>query len=121
MLQLFFDWVENIVERRENAGCQHFLFFPTMISTRPKAKFNFSHLFCCLQMLSIWRSLKIFRLVKDLKNWFVCYRVNPSQRNLCFYLSAAQVFRKPLWEKEKLLLRNNIFSFSTLFKNYTFL
>ena len=33
---------ENIVGKGENAGNQHFLFLPTMFSTFPKIKFNFS-------------------------------------------------------------------------------
>ena len=28
ILKFVFGWVENIVGKGENAGCQHFLFFP---------------------------------------------------------------------------------------------
>ena len=33
---------ENIVEKRENAGIKHFLFFPTMFTTLHKTNFNIS-------------------------------------------------------------------------------
>ena len=32
---------ENIAGKRENAGNQHFLFFPKMFSTLPKTNLNF--------------------------------------------------------------------------------
>ena len=58
---------ENIVRKGENAGNQHFLIFPQcFFATNPKKKFCFKlHLFCRLQVLSIWTSLKICRLVKE--------------------------------------------------------
>ena len=56
---------ENIVGKGENAGNQHFLLFPQCFLPIPKRISIFKlHLFCCLQMLSIWTSLKICRLVK---------------------------------------------------------
>ena len=49
---------ENIVGKGENAGNQHFLLFPQcFISFSIQISFSKSHLFCCLQMLSIWKSL----------------------------------------------------------------
>ena len=57
---------ENIVGKGENAGNQHFLLFPQCFLPFPKEFSNFlSHLFCCLQMLSIWTSLKFYRFVKS--------------------------------------------------------
>ena len=57
---------ENIVGKVENAGNQHFLIFPECFLPNPKRIFVFKfHLFCRLQMLSIWTSLKIFNLVKS--------------------------------------------------------
>ena len=55
--------VENNVEKGENAGTQHFSPFPTMFSTfsRKEKELNFFFqldLFCRLQMLSIWTSVK---------------------------------------------------------------
>ena len=38
---LFKKLLENIEEKGENAGNQHFLLFPTMFSTHPKTNFNF--------------------------------------------------------------------------------
>ena len=57
---------ENIVGKGENAGNQHFLLFPTMISTLLKASFKVlaTLKFCRLQMLSIPTSLKFCCLVK---------------------------------------------------------
>ena len=55
---------ENIVGKEENAGDQHFLVFPQYFFIIPKRISVFKlHLFC-LQMLSIWTSLKIRCLVK---------------------------------------------------------
>ena len=46
---------ENIVGKGENAGNQHFLLFPQCFLPVPKQISIFqSHLFCRLQMLSIW-------------------------------------------------------------------
>ena len=55
---------ENLVGKGENAGNQCFLLFPHVFSPSQKQILNFhEHLFC-LQMLSIWTSLKICCLVK---------------------------------------------------------
>ena len=57
---------ENIVGKGENAGNQHFLLFPQCFLPFPKQiSILHSHLFCCLQMLSIWSSLKFCSLVKS--------------------------------------------------------
>ena len=57
---------KNIVRKGQNAGNQHFLHFPQYFLSIPKrtsvVKLN---LFCCLQMLWVWNSLKICRLVKS--------------------------------------------------------
>ena len=53
---------ENIVGKGENAGNHHFLLFTQCFLTIPKRISVFKlHLFCCLQMLSIWTSLKFCR------------------------------------------------------------
>ena len=55
---------ENITEG-ENAGNQHFLLFqPCFLSFPNHISIFERHLFCCLQMLSIWTSLKICHLNK---------------------------------------------------------
>ena len=55
---------ENIVGKGENAGKQHFLLFPQCFLLFTKQISNLqSLLFCCLQILSIWTSLKYCRLV----------------------------------------------------------
>ena len=41
---------ENIVGKRENAGNQHFLLFPTMFSTLHKTNFMFSVTFILLSV-----------------------------------------------------------------------
>ena len=57
---------ENIVGKGENAGNQHFLLFPQCFLPFPKQISIFQpNLICCLQMLSIWTSLKICGLVND--------------------------------------------------------
>ena len=59
------DPFENIVGIGENAGNQHFLLFPQCFLPIPKRISVFKlHLFCRLQLLSIWTGLKISRLVK---------------------------------------------------------
>ena len=58
---------ENIEGEGENAGNQHFLLFPQCFLIIPKRISDFKlHLFCCLQMLSIWTGLKICHLVNEL-------------------------------------------------------
>ena len=55
----------NIVEKGENAGNQHFLLFPQcFLPFSGQISIFQPILFCCLQVLSIWTSLKIFCLVK---------------------------------------------------------
>ena len=50
---------ENIVGKGDNTGKQHFVLFPQcFLLVRRQISFFESHLFCCLQMLSIWTSLK---------------------------------------------------------------
>ena len=57
---------ENIVGKGENAGNQHFLVFQQCFLSFPKQISIFlSHLFCGLQVLSIWFSLKIYRMAKS--------------------------------------------------------
>ena len=57
---------ENIVGKGENAGNQHFLLFPQrfLLYQRQKSPFEL-HLFCRLQMLSIWSHPKFCRLVNS--------------------------------------------------------
>ena len=58
---------ENIVGKGENAGHQHFLLFPQCLLPFPNQISTFLlHLFCRLQMLSIWTSLKFCCMVKSL-------------------------------------------------------
>ena len=61
---------ENIVGKGENAGNQQFLLFTQcfrpILKTNSVFKLN---VFCCLQMLSIWASLKICRLVKSFNSF----------------------------------------------------
>ena len=55
----------NIVEKGENGGNQYFLLFIQCFLPFPKQTSIFqSHLFCHLQMLSIWTSLKFCCLVE---------------------------------------------------------
>ena len=76
---------ENIKGKGENAGNQHFLLFPTRFSTHSKTNSNFqSHIFCCLQMLSIWSSLIICCLVR-VKPGIVWSRNNPFPHNDIFW------------------------------------
>ena len=57
---------KNIVGKGENAGNQHFLLFPACFLPFPNQFSIFqSHIFCRLQMLSIWTSLKFCRMVMD--------------------------------------------------------
>ena len=53
--------LENTVGKGENAGNQCFLSIP-----RKNSVFDL-HLFCSLQMLSIWTTVKICHLVKRVK------------------------------------------------------
>ena len=57
---------ENTVEKEKNAGNQQFLIFPQYFLPFPKQiSISESHLFCCLQILSIWTGLKFCHLVKS--------------------------------------------------------
>ena len=50
----------------ENTDYRHFLLFTQYFLPFPKQISIFqSHLFCCLQMLSIWTCLKFCRLIKS--------------------------------------------------------
>ena len=61
--------VENIAGKGENAGNQHFLLFPQCFQAFPnQISILQSHLFCCLQMPSIWTSQKFCCLVKSEKS-----------------------------------------------------
>ena len=55
---------ENIAGKGENAGNQHFLLFLQCFIPVPNQISIFHlYLFCCLQILSIWTSLRFCRLV----------------------------------------------------------
>ena len=58
---------ENIVEKGETAGNQHFLLFPQCFLPFPKqiSIFFFHLIFCRLQVLWIWTSLEFCCLVKS--------------------------------------------------------
>ena len=86
-----------------------FTLFPTIFFYPSQKEFRFFQLysFCCLHMLSIWTSLKLFSVVKS-KPFSSQSQVFPNKP--CFYVSTVQVFRKH-WGKEKLLIMSN-FSFS---------
>ena len=57
---------ENLVGKGENAGNQHFLLFLQCFLPFPK-QFSIyqSLIFCRLQVVSIWTSLKFHRLIKS--------------------------------------------------------
>ena len=58
--------LKNIAGKGENAGHQHFPLFSQCFLPFWKTNFNFqSHLFCPLQMLWVWTSLKFCRFVKS--------------------------------------------------------
>ena len=66
LISLYKKPFENSVGNRENDGNQHFILFPQCFLPFPKLISIFQpHLFYCLQMLSIWTSLKFCRLVKS--------------------------------------------------------
>ena len=56
---------ENIVGKGENAGNQHFLLIPSFLPILKRIPVFYLHLFCRLQMLGIWISLRICRLLKS--------------------------------------------------------
>ena len=56
---------ENTVGKGENTGNQHFLFFPQcFLPFQREISIFQSHLFCHLQVFSIWTRLKFCCLVK---------------------------------------------------------
>ena len=72
----------------ENAGNQHFLFFPQCFLPFPKQISSFcSHLSCCLQALSIWTSLRFCRLVKSSRG---------KQNQILISMSEVQVTAVPI-------------------------
>ena len=77
---------ENIAGKEENAGKQHFLVFPQYFLPVSNQSLLFeSHLFCRLQLLSIWTGSKFYRSVIELAL---------SHTSPCFQVSAVQVFLK---------------------------
>ena len=86
---------ENIVGKRANAGNQHFLLFPKRFLPIPN-EFDFfqSRLFCPLQMLSIWNSLKCCRLVrtKSEAHSIKCKFVNSTTQSLLLKTLAKKPF-----------------------------
>ena len=57
---------ENILGKGENAGNQQYLTFQKCFLSFPKQVLIFHlNLFYCLQMLSLWTSLKFYHLVKS--------------------------------------------------------
>ena len=89
---------EKIVGKGENAGNKHFLYFPQcfLLFSEQISIFQ-SHLFCHLQMLSIWTCLKLW-YVKGLSKIMDHYDSDND-----FYLTE----RKTIWEKEKMLITWN--------------
>ena len=68
---------ENIVETGENAGNHHFLLFQQCYLPFQEQISSFeSHLLCRLQMLLIWTSLKMCRLVNMLSYSYNVSAVN---------------------------------------------
>ena len=56
---------ENIVGKEENAGNQHFLLFlPYLLPFSKQISIFQAHLYCRLQMLSIWKYLTLLRVVQ---------------------------------------------------------
>ena len=96
---------ENIVEKGEYAGKQHFLLFPQCFPSFSKQISDFGlNLFCLLQMLSIWTSLKL-----SFGNGLTLYHTMP-------HFDAVHI----TCEKKKLLVtRNFSFFFQNVFHNYT--
>ena len=121
--------------KRENAGNQHFIFFPLCYLRFPRQISIYeSHLFCRLQILSIWTRSKILSLGKELSNSMldvgdhgdVLSPILQEQSSneilifLCSTLSSIythsntlkkKIFGKALWKKVKLLKMSN-FTFS---------
>ena len=71
---------ENIVEKGENAGNQLFLLFPQCFLPIPKGNYFFQlHLFCHLQKLSIWTSIKFICMLKGQKTLWLTYNLKEEQ------------------------------------------
>ena len=69
--------LENIVRKGENAWNQHFLLFRQCFLPFSEQISNFQlHLFCRLQVLSIWTSLKFLSLGKELSPLLPGYNSN---------------------------------------------
>ena len=86
------DWVENIVENGENAGYQHFLFFPQCFQT-----FTFPNNPCFLCVCgtgflkTLWEKQK---LLKEQFNLFPqCFLVLLFRRTFCHFLSDLKLFQ----------------------------
>ena len=99
---------ENIVGKKENAGNQHFLLFPRFLPLSKQISIFQPHLFCRLQMLSIWTSLQFCHLVKNL---------TLSQTSPVFYMSRIQVFWKH-YGKRRNCSWWAIFPFPTVFSTH---
>ena len=110
---------ENIVGKGENAGKQHFSPFPTMFFEKMFSIFGLLfHVFCHLQMLSIWTSLKfstfptvfsIFYPFQTNFNFSVTFILSPASAfNLdqSKILSFGKELRKLSWKKLSLLTNN---------------
>ena len=64
---------ENIVEKEENAGNQHFLYFPQGFLKYQRKIEQFESLSnSCLQRLPIWARLKLCNLIPDNKRYDTC-------------------------------------------------
>ena len=106
--------IESIVGKGENAGKQHFLLFPQCFLPFPKHVLIFhSNLFCRLQMLSIWSSLKFccevicyeLKIVKFLpfSAWKGCFLyINPFPNKPWFLRVYSTSLLKTQWGKEKI-------------------
>ena len=95
---------ENIVITEKNAGNQHFLLFPQCFLPIPNRSSVFKlHLFCRLQMLSIWTSLKTCRLVMSLtKGWSNWRLENTGKGRKCWipaFSSFSTMFSKDIFPR----------------------
>ena len=95
---------ENTVGKGENAGDQHFLLFPQCFLPFPKEISIFqSHLFCCLQGLSIWTSLKICRLVKRLLIHSESVPGSMSKASTYRYFEKKEVYSRSIFSSSTIL------------------
>ena len=89
---------ESIVGIRENAGNQHFLFFPQCFLPFPKQISIFdSHLNCRLQMPSTWTGLKLCCLEKGLKDELQLFHFAGSSR---YQQPICQKTNKLTWDRQ---------------------